>query len=113
METNTHSDVIYDTFDQASLLTTIAYRSDFSSSTPCLSAPTLTAIYAHSALVLQSDATWRHVRISPEHWTYQSRLSYRYFDVASDVDESNLDRKSDHGGRPVDATCRPPKKALS
>jgi hypothetical protein len=29
------------------------------------------------------------------------------------VDESNLDRKSDHGGRPVDATCRLPKKALT
>jgi hypothetical protein len=37
----------------------------------------------------------------------------RYFDAVRDVDENNLDRKSGHGGRPIDATCRSPKKALS
>jgi hypothetical protein len=73
----------------------------------------LTTICAHSALVVRSDATWRHSRISPEHSTYQSRLTNRYFDAFRNVDESNLDRKSGHGGRPIDATCRPPKKALS
>jgi hypothetical protein len=74
---------------------------------------TLTAICTHSALVVRSDAAWRRSRISPKHSTYQSRLPNRYFDAVRDVDESNLDRKSGHGGRPIDATCRPPKKALS
>jgi hypothetical protein len=96
-------DVTYDTFDQALLLITIAYRSDLSSSTPLFVILTLAAICAHSALVVRSDATWRHSGISPEHLTYQSRLPNRYFDAARDVDDNNFDRKSGHGGRPVDA----------
>jgi hypothetical protein len=34
---------------------------------------------------------------------YQSRSPNQYSDAARDVDDSNLDRKSGHGGRPVNA----------
>jgi hypothetical protein len=98
------SDVDYDVLGQASLLITIAYQPDFSSSTILFVILTLTAICGHSsALFVQSDANGRHIRISPEYLTCQSHLPNRYFHAARDMDDSDLDRKSGHGGRPIDA----------
>lgn len=47
---------------------------------------------------------------------YWSRIRNQYFDAARDVDNSNLDRKSGHGGWSADAIgldMQTPKKALS
>jgi hypothetical protein len=64
---------------------------------------TLTAICAHCALVVRSDATWRHIRMSPEHLTY--RAAHR-IDILTQLETwttKNLDRKNWHGGQPIDA----------